>query len=146
MLKSKSSNRILNRRKQLRVHGPDRRGHRRINVDLFINRFLDGQPYMCRMVDISRTGARIMPIIEPEVLIRSPEKAAAEALLLAELTKALDGLAKFDERKAKVVEMRFFGGLSVEETAEVLKISPQSVMRDWKLAKAWLARDMGADH
>jgi hypothetical protein len=66
MLKSKSSDRILNRRKQLRVHGPDRRGHRRINVDLFINRFLNGQPYMCRMVDISRTGARIMPIIEPD--------------------------------------------------------------------------------
>src|ERR1700690_439478 len=66
MLKSKSSNRILNRRKQLRVHGPDRRGHRRINVDLFINRFLDGQPHMCRMVDIRRTGARIMPIIEPD--------------------------------------------------------------------------------
>jgi DNA-directed RNA polymerase specialized sigma24 family protein len=49
-----------------------------------------------------------------------------------------------DPRKARVVELRFFGGLSVEETAEVLKISPQSVMRDWKLAKAWLGREMGA--
>ena len=62
---------------------------------------------------------------------------------LIALDEALDGLAKFDERKAKVVEMRFFGGLSVEESAEVLKISPQSVMRDWKLAKAWLEREMG---
>jgi RNA polymerase sigma factor (sigma-70 family) len=47
-----------------------------------------------------------------------------------------------DPRQAQVVEMRFFGELSVEETAEVLKISPQSVMRDWKLAKAWLRREI----
>ena len=59
--------------------------------------------------------------------------------------KILDGLAEFDPRKAKVVEMRFFGGLSVEETAAVLKISPQSVMRDWKLAKAWLRREIRHD-
>jgi RNA polymerase sigma-70 factor, ECF subfamily len=58
------------------------------------------------------------------------------------LDDALDALAKFDARKAEVVELRFFGGLSVEETAEVLKISPRSVMRDWKLARVWLAREM----
>jgi RNA polymerase sigma factor (TIGR02999 family) len=51
---------------------------------------------------------------------------------------ALSELAEVDPRKARVVELRFFGGLSVEETAEVLKISPQSVMRDWKMARAWL--------
>ena len=56
--------------------------------------------------------------------------------------EALDRLAKMDARRAQVVEMRFFGGLSVNEAAEVLKISPQSVMRDWKLAKAWLSREM----
>ena len=50
-----------------------------------------------------------------------------------------------DTRKARVIELRFFGGLSVQETAEVLKISPQSVMRDWKLAKAWLLRELN-DH
>jgi len=61
---------------------------------------------------------------------------------LVELDEALTALAEFDPRKAKVVEMRFFGGLSVEETAEVLKISPQSVMRDWKLARAWLTREL----
>jgi RNA polymerase sigma factor (TIGR02999 family) len=55
---------------------------------------------------------------------------------------ALHQLAEFDPRKARVVELRFFGGLSVEETAEVLKISPQSVMRDWRLTKAWLAREL----
>jgi len=54
------------------------------------------------------------------------------------LDEALNELAELDERKARVVELRFFGGLSVEETAEVLGISPQSVMRDWKLARAWL--------
>ena len=61
---------------------------------------------------------------------------------LVELDDALEALAKFDPRKAKVVEMRFFGGLGVEETAEVLKISPQSVLRDWKLARAWLLREL----
>jgi RNA polymerase sigma factor (TIGR02999 family) len=61
---------------------------------------------------------------------------------LVELDDALDALARFDPRKAKVVEMRFFGGLSVEQTAEVLEISPQSVMRDRKLARAWLMREM----
>jgi RNA polymerase sigma factor (TIGR02999 family) len=61
---------------------------------------------------------------------------------LVALDEALDALAQLDARKAKVVEMRFFGGLSVEETAEVLKISPQSVMRDWKIARAWLMREL----
>jgi RNA polymerase sigma-70 factor, ECF subfamily len=56
--------------------------------------------------------------------------------------EALDTLAQIDPRKAKVVELRFFGGLSVEETAEVLKISPQSVMRDWKMARAWLLSEL----
>jgi len=61
---------------------------------------------------------------------------------LVSLDDALLALAAFDERKAKVVEMRFFGGLSVEQTAEVLDVSPQTVLRDWKLAKAWLLREM----
>jgi RNA polymerase sigma-70 factor, ECF subfamily len=55
---------------------------------------------------------------------------------------ALTALAKLDPRKARVVELRFFGGLTVEETAEVLQISPDSVMRDWRLAKPWLAREV----
>jgi PilZ domain-containing protein len=61
-----SSDRILDRRRQLRAHGPDRRHHRRVSVDLYMNRFLDGQPYLCRMVDMSRTGARLLPTIEPD--------------------------------------------------------------------------------
>ncbi len=62
------------------------------------------------------------------------------------LDDSLSALAVFDSRKAKVVELRYFGGLSVEETAEVLQISPQSVMRDWKLAKAWLTSELRGEH
>jgi len=61
------------------------------------------------------------------------------------LDDALKALAKFDERKSRVVELRFFGGLSVQETASVLKVSPDTVMRDWRLAKAWLLREMRLD-
>jgi RNA polymerase sigma factor (TIGR02999 family) len=61
---------------------------------------------------------------------------------LVAIDEALDALAKVYPRKAQVIELRFFGGLTVEDTAEVLKISPQSVMRDWKLAKAWLTREL----
>jgi RNA polymerase sigma factor (TIGR02999 family) len=58
------------------------------------------------------------------------------------LDDALKELAAFDERKSRVIELRFFGGLSVEETAVVLKVSPATVMGDWRLAKAWLQREM----
>ncbi len=61
---------------------------------------------------------------------------------LVALDGALEALAVKDARKSRVVELRFFGGLSVEETAEVLKVSPDTVHRDWRLAKAWLAREM----
>ena len=63
------------------------------------------------------------------------------AALIA-LDDALKALAAFDERKSRVVELRFFGGLSVEETAEVLKVSSITVMRDWAMAKAWLLREL----
>lgn len=61
---------------------------------------------------------------------------------LCALDDALTTLAQVDPRRAQVVELRYFGGLTVEETGQVLKISPQSVMRDWKLARAWLAREL----
>ena len=60
------------------------------------------------------------------------------------LDDSLKALALFDERKSRVIELRFFGGLSVEETASVLKVSPDTVMRDWRLAKVWLRREMRA--
>ncbi len=61
---------------------------------------------------------------------------------LGALDDTMHALARIDPRKAQVVELRFFGGLSVEETAEVLKVSPVTVMRDWSTAKAWLHREM----
>ena len=64
------------------------------------------------------------------------------ALDLVALNDALEVLEKMDERKSRVIELRFFGGLSVEETATVLEVSPETVMRDWKLAKAWLMREL----
>jgi RNA polymerase sigma-70 factor (ECF subfamily) len=73
-----------------------------------------------------------------------------EALIVAEpgkdlvaLDEALDALAKMDERKAKVVEMRFFGGLTVDEVAEALRVAPNTVIRDWNFARAWLRRELG---
>jgi RNA polymerase sigma factor (TIGR02999 family) len=68
--------------------------------------------------------------------------AAQPQIDFGKLDDALATLFEFDPRKAKVVEMRFFGGLDVEEIAEVLKISPQTVMRDWRLAKAFLMREL----
>ena len=66
----------------------------------------------------------------------SPERPAD----VVALDEALKGLAALDQRKSQIVELRFFGGLSIEETAEVLGVSPGTVMRDWTLAKAWLRR------
>ena len=76
----------------------------------------------------------VVPVVAPE--------ARAD---LASVDDALTRLAKVDERKSRVVEMRFFGGLSVEETAEVLRVSPETVARDWRLAKAWLLREMSGE-
>jgi RNA polymerase sigma factor (TIGR02999 family) len=61
---------------------------------------------------------------------------------LIAIDDALRSLSQIDARKARVIELRFFGGLSVEETAEVLRVSPQTIMRDWKLARAWLIREI----
>jgi len=62
---------------------------------------------------------------------------------LVALDDAMNALARLDRRKVQIIEMRFFGGLSVEETAEVLKVSPATVRRDWSIAKFWLYRELG---
>jgi len=67
-----------------------------------------------------------------------PDLSGGRASELIALEDALNALAEKDQRKARVVELRFFGGLSVEETAEVLAVSPETVMRDWKFARSWL--------
>ena len=69
----------------------------------------------------------------------------ASAVDLIALDRALEHLAAVDERKCRVVELRYFGGLSVEETADVLHLSPDTIKRDWRLAKLWLLRDMEGD-
>jgi RNA polymerase sigma factor (sigma-70 family) len=61
---------------------------------------------------------------------------------LLALDEALEGLARIDERKRAIVELRFFGGLSVDETAEVMKLAPVTVIREWNKAKAWLYREL----
>ncbi|HEX5705990.1 MAG TPA: sigma-70 family RNA polymerase sigma factor [Pyrinomonadaceae bacterium] len=68
---------------------------------------------------------------------------AERSVELLALDDALSRLAEIDARKSRVVELRFFGGLSVEETAEVLGVSAVTVMRDWNMARAWLARELG---
>jgi RNA polymerase sigma factor (TIGR02999 family) len=72
----------------------------------------------------------------------APLMSQPRAAELVALDEALDELAKLDPRKSRVVELRYFGGLSLDETAEVLKISPMTVRRDWRAAKAWLFRRM----
>jgi RNA polymerase sigma factor (TIGR02999 family) len=76
-----------------------------------------------------------------EALDAVPERSAD----VVALDDALEALAQFDPRKVQVVELRFFGGLSVQETAEVLSVSPDTIMRDWKLAKAWLLRELSVE-
>lgn len=85
-------------------------------------------------------GAFHMPLDEAPSVCDEPDH------VLVALDDALRALATVDERKSKVVEMKFFGGLSVEETAEVLKVSPETVQRDWRLAKVWLLREMRGGH
>jgi len=85
-----------------------------------------------------KRGGGERPVALDENLVASPERGPD----LVALDEALDRLAKMDSRKGKVVELRFFAGLSVEETAAVLDVSPFTVIRDWNLAKAWLHREL----
>jgi RNA polymerase sigma factor (TIGR02999 family) len=85
-----------------------------------------------------KRGAGVQHISLDEVAVLGPER---ESDLIA-LDGAMTALARFDARKARVVELRFFGGLSLEETAEVLNISAITVMRDWSSARAWLYREI----
>ncbi len=92
---------------------------------------------LCR---IKRGGAaEHLPI--DEELVFSRRKSAA----LVALDDALQDLAKLDPRKARVVELRFFGGMSVEESAEALRVHPNTIIRDWNLAKAWLKRELSRE-
>jgi RNA polymerase sigma factor (TIGR02999 family) len=79
------------------------------------------------------------------VTIDEAEVAQEKSADLVALSDALSTLATFDRRMGQVVELRFFGGLSVQETADVLKVSPETVMRDWRTAKVWLLRELSQE-
>ena len=87
-----------------------------------------------------RGGGAIQVSLE-ESLVVSDERTSE----VVNVHEALERLAEFDARKSQIVELRFFAGLSIDETAEVLGVSPGTVMRDWTLAKAWLRREMTND-
>jgi RNA polymerase sigma-70 factor, ECF subfamily len=84
-------------------------------------------------------GAQPVSLDSAPVISKQPQP---EVLAIDDALKAL---AKVDARKSQVVELRFFGGLNVDETAEVLNVSPDTVVRDWKLAKAWLLRELSRE-
>ena len=91
-----------------------------------------------RAVYRGKRGGGAAHLALDEGLVVSPSKSAA----LVVLDDALQELARVDPRKAQVVELRYFGGLDVEETAEALGVHPNTVIRDWSLAKAWLKREL----
>jgi RNA polymerase sigma factor (TIGR02999 family) len=96
------------------------------------------------LVDLARSrryakrGGEAQAVSLDPALLASP----AHSTDLVALDDAVNALSKVDDRKGQVVELRFFGGLTVEESAEVLKVSPETVRRDWRLAKVWLLREM----
>jgi RNA polymerase sigma factor (TIGR02999 family) len=87
---------------------------------------------------VKRGGAAVHIPVDAAVVLSREQ---VEQVVAVDL--ALERLAKVDERKSRVLEMRFFGGLSVEETAEALGIAPNTVIRDWDFARAWLRRELG---
>jgi len=94
-----------------------------------------------RSRQFQKRGGAALHVTLDEALIVSPEQDAD----IVALDEALGHLAALDERKSQVVELRFFGGLSAEETAEVLKVSRETVLRDWKFAKVWLLRELSGE-
>ena len=88
--------------------------------------------------DARKRGGEISHVVFDEALIPTPERDTD----LVALDAALEALANADPRKSQVVELRYFGGLSVQETAEVLGVSVETVARDWRLAKLWLLREL----
>ena len=103
-----------------------------------------GQVMRRILVDHARShnikrGAGVQHVSLEETAVLGGERTAD----LVALDDAMNALARLDQRKVRIIEMRFFGGLSVEEAAEVLKVSPATVRRDWSIAKFWLYRELG---
>lgn len=95
------------------------------------------------LVDFARKRPKIEGEIVEQVSLEQALTIAAETDVdLIALDEALNELAKFDVQKARIVELKFFGGLSIEETAEVVKVAPITVSREWERAKVWLYREL----
>jgi len=90
-----------------------------------------------------KRGAGVQHVVLDDVAIVGADRTSDPGVDFVALDDALNALARLDSRKVQIIEMRFFGGLSVEETAEVLKVSPATVRRDWSIAKFWLYRELG---
>ena len=88
----------------------------------------------------AKRGGNMVQVALDETLLGT----RARGIDLLDLDRALSSLSDFDARKGRVVELRYFGGLSVDETATILEISAETVLRDWKMAKAWLFRELKA--
>ena len=93
----------------------------------------------------AKRGGALRAERSPSVDLDQVPRAGSDSTALCALDDALGSLTRIDPRRAKVIELRFFGGLSVDETADVLQVSPQTVMRDWRLARAWLTRELQGD-
>jgi RNA polymerase sigma factor (TIGR02999 family) len=89
----------------------------------------------------AKRGGGAVQVSLSEIGVMASEKAKE----LIALDEALQKLAQVDERKSRVVELRYYGGLSVEETAEILNVSPVTVLRDWRYARAWLSREISGE-
>ena len=94
---------------------------------------------------MKRGGGAMRTERSPSDLLDQMHGIDSDSMPLCALDDALESLTRIDPRRAKVIELRFFGGLSVDETADVLQVSPQTVMRDWRLARAWLVRELRGD-
>jgi RNA polymerase sigma-70 factor, ECF subfamily len=117
-----------------RVHWQDRTHFFAVSANLMRRILVD----YARSRNYQKRGAGVRPVALNEELDGLPERTAD----LITLDDALNALATIDVRKSKVVELKFFGGLTTEEIAGVLHVSEQTILRDWKLAKSWLQREM----
>jgi len=119
-----------------RVHWQNRAHFYAVSANLMRRILVD----YARSHKYAKRGGAVKHVSLDDTALLSPERAPD----LVALDEALDALAALDARKSRVVELRFFGGLSVEETAEVLRLSPRTVLADWSFAKSWLLRELTA--
>ena len=110
-------------------------------IDAMVDVFVVGA-LLERRSEGRRSGGKVVGHSSAIDLDAFPDLGSARGREAIALDDALNALEKIDPRKVRVIELRYFAGLTAEETAEVLKISPNTVLRDWRLAKSWLLREM----